>query len=172
MKHHRTFTTICVTVALMVHAAMAGTVDDYFEEGVLGLKWDATLPQVQEKFPGGVTYPTTGERGDTHLTYHVTVETKAIGIELPKSFAIFSFTKSQTLRNVSFHFSYADRETVLYQVAEAIGQDYVSRDDELEHVYRWDGLTSFVALSVGRVTPHTWVYLQVWSDSDRQRRRP
>ena len=161
-----------MTVALIVPAAMAGTVDDYFEEGVLGLKWDATLPQVQEKFPGGVTYPTRGEKGDS-LSYQVTMETKAIGIELPPSIAMFAFTQSQKLRNVTFNFSYADRETVLYQVAEAIGQDYSSHEDELEHVYRWKrGRMSYVSLSVGRVTPHTWVYLQVWPDDELQRPRP
>jgi hypothetical protein len=150
--------------------ALAGTVDDYFEEGVLGLKWDATLPQVQQQFPGGVTYPAEGEDRESYLSYQVTVETKATGIELPRSVAIFVFTKSQKLRHVSFHFEYSDRETVLYQVAEAIGQDYSIRDDELERKYRWKrGRTSHVALSVGRVTPYTWVYLHVWADEGRQR---
>jgi hypothetical protein len=152
---------------------MSGTVDDYFDEGVLGLKWGATLTQVQEKFPGGVTYPAEGERGSDYMAYQVAVESKAIGIELPPSLAILAFTKSGNLRGVSFHFNYADRDTVLFQVAEAFGQNYSSQDAALEHKYRWKrGHTSSVALSIGRAPPHTWVYLSVWADSDVQSQRP
>ena len=171
MKHH-VVRTICTALTLIVPAAMAGTVDDYFAEGVLGFKWDTTLQQVQEKFPGGVTFPTAAGHEGTRLTYQATIDSKAIGIELPPSIAMFDFTSSEKLRNVSFHFAYAVRDTVLYQVAKAIGQDYSSSSDEWEDVYRWKrGRTSSVALSIGRDSPHTWVYLNVWAERDVQRKR-
>jgi len=173
MKRHRIFEIICASFAFLGSVATAGTVDDYFDEGVLGLKWGATLPKVQEKFPGGVTYPAKDEHGRDYVMYHVSVESKALGIELPTSLAMFEFTKSGKLRTVFFHFNYADRDTVLYLVAEAIGQDYSSRGYELEHVYRWKpGRTSAVALNIGQGPPYGWVLLRVNANGDEEGQRP
>jgi hypothetical protein len=167
MKRHRIFEIISASLAFLGTVAVAGTVDDYFGKGILGLTWSATLPEVQEKYPGGLTYPAEDEHARSYVMYHVSMESKALGIELPASLAMFEFTKSGKLRAIFFHFSYADRDTVLYRVAEALGQDYSVRDYESEYVYRWKpGRTSAVALNIGQGPPHGWVFLRVNANGD------
>jgi hypothetical protein len=132
-----------------------------FGNGVLGLPWGTTLLDVQSRFPRGLTYTTAPDRR-THIVYQVWLDADALGFKTPPMLALFEFTKSEKLREASFHFHRADSETVLYQVAVALGQDYSIQEDPKKTNYVWKpGRTSDVFLSIARAPPYEWAVLDV-----------
>jgi hypothetical protein len=150
-----------VGALIATSTALAGTVNEYFGDGVLGLRWGTTLLDVQSKFPRGLTYTTPPDRR-TGIIYQVSLDADALGFKTPPMLALFEFTKSEKLREASFHFHRAESETVLYQVALALGQDYSIEEGPKTTSYLWKpGRTSDVFLSIGRAPPYEWAVLDV-----------
>jgi hypothetical protein len=155
----------CVIAALLCSpVVLAGTVNDEFANGVLDLKWGATLQQVQAKYPKGRTWPTAQVR-ETTLAYDAPVDIALLGLEERAVTVMFHFARfgdSERLTWISIHFDYEDRDAVLYKLADKLGQDYSVHTDREDSYYEWKRpRASQVSLRIGNAPPYSWAIVAI-----------
>ncbi len=154
-------------VALLAWSSgsLGAGIDEHFAEGALGLQWGATLQQVREAYPGGLSYTLAKSEvaPDTiPVKYAVDPRVSLLGLSTPCGAVDFFFTKAARLKYVTCYFQFSERDTVLYEIAEELGQDYVTKDDIEGRTYSWrGGRSATVSLRIGRIAPFEWVYLSV-----------
>lgn len=142
-------------------------VDSQFGSGVAGCGWGDTLQQVQAKHPGGFAWPNQGNEFKGEVVYAVTGAFVIAGVETASPLVHFVFSKDNELQRAFFHFKPADRDIVLYQVAQLLGQDYSIRDQAASREFDWKrGRTSFARFEIGNGPDMPWVYLGVRSMKD------
>ena len=156
------FRTALVTFLAWSSAALGAGIDEHFAEGALGLPWGATVQQVREAYPGGLSYPLAQSEiyADTiPVKYAVDPRVSLLGLSTPCASVSFIFSKTAQLKQVGCYFHFADRDTVLYGIAEELGQDYFTKDDSEGRTYGWlSGRSARVSLRIGHIAPFDWVY--------------
>jgi hypothetical protein len=156
-----------LAAVLFSSCATAGGVDDYFRNGVLGIEWGSTRQQVQTAYPNGRTTPHSGGV----IGYAIPGGMRILKVDVPVSEVRFQFTRANVLERVYIDFNYSERDLVLYGVAEALGQDYVTEEREQERIYKWKrGQSSLAVLEVGKEPTLDWVILVV--DPVTESKRP
>lgn len=145
--------------------ALGANVDDFFATGAFGVPWGAPLETVQKVFPQGVSYPIAASRYDRDMTpvmYVVQTPTPVLGISTPCASVGFLFDKSGHFKKIACYFQYVHREQALYEIAEVLGQDYATSDDEDGRIYSWKpGNLASAGMYIGRISPFEWVYFGV-----------
>jgi len=157
----------CAFVSLLAWSSttLGTAVDEYFAEGALGVRWGATLEQVLEAFPGGLSYPLAESETDADtipVMYVVDPRVSLPGLRTPCGSVAFLFTRSVQLKRIACYYPFSDRDSVLYEIAELLGQDYLTRDDSKGRTYSWrNGQGATVGLRIGSIAPFEWVVLTV-----------
>jgi len=137
-------------------------VDVYFADGAFGVEWGATLQQVQAAHPGGTAWRQRDEEGIGEVVYAVTGDFRVLGTDAPVILVHFVFTKENKLQRMFFHFRYADREAALYAIAEILGQDYSTRDEDGARTFGWRrGRASLAKFEIGSSPQFPWAFLAV-----------
>jgi hypothetical protein len=158
------FRALAIVAFLWSGVGLAGSVNDHFKDGVLDVKWGATLQQVQSKYPKGQTWPTAEVNG-TSLVYEVVVDVALLGLEKRAVNVMFEFGRlvdGESLHELSILFDYEDRDAILYKLADALGHDYSVRTDKEGSYYYWKRpRASQVSLSIGNAPPYAWVILYI-----------
>jgi hypothetical protein len=94
--------------------------------------------------------------------YVVDPRASLLGLSTHCGSLAFVFTKTAQLKRVGCYFQFSQRDTVLYQIAEVLGQDYLTKDDSEGRTYSWrGGQSAAVALRIGIIAPFEWVVLSV-----------
>ena len=152
-----------VFVALLLWSASSfGGVDDLFSSGVLGVRWDSRLDEVRKVHPDGTAWDSTFDGNTEAVYYAVSGDLRFPGLDIPTRLVHFIFTKDQRLQAVFFHFKYSDRESVLYGIAQILGQDYSVKDEAGTRQFTWPtGEAAFAKLDVGNSPQNPWVHLAV-----------
>ena len=158
------FKVSAIIALLWSPVGLAGNANDYFAEGVLDLKWGATLQQVQSKYPKGRTWPTV-EVYETSLVYESVVDVALPGLEERAVNVMFHFARfgaGERLSWVSIHFDYEDRDVILYKLADKLGQDYSVHTDREDSYYDWKRpRASRVSLRIGNAAPYSWAIVSI-----------
>lgn len=145
--------------------AVGANVDDFFATSAFGVPWGAPLETVQKVFPQGVSFPIATYRYDRDITpvmYVVQTQTSVLGISTPCASVGFLFDKLGHFKKLACYFQYTHRDTALYEIAEVLGQDYATNDDEDGRIYSWKpGNAASAGMYIGRISPFEWVYFGV-----------
>jgi hypothetical protein len=162
---------IRAVLVLLCSSAFADT-DAHFGRGVAGRLWGMSLQEVQGKYPGGFAWPNQPNEPNGEVIYAVTGTFTVPGVEVPSPLVHFVFSKDNGLQRVFFHFKPADREAVLYQVAQLLGQDYSIRDQTLSRQFEWKpGQLAFARYEIGNGPNEPWAFFGVRTMTDYKTRR-
>jgi len=154
---------LSVAVLMFMSVAARADVDAFFATEVVNVRWGSTLQQIQAAHPGGAAWPNDGPLSSEGHVYDVAGEFRVLGLNFPAHTVDFCFSKDDKLDRAILHFRYADRDDVLYSLAEVLGQDYDVRDEKLTRVFRWKaGRQSAVKLSISTDPRLPWAYLSVY----------
>ena len=153
-------------LVLLSSSAFADT-DVHFGRGVAGCLWGVSLQEVQGKYPGGFAWSHQPNEPNGEVTYAVSGTFTVPGVEVPSRLVHFIFSKDNGLQTVIYHFNPADREAVLYQVAQLLGQDYSIRDQALSRRYEWKpGQLAFARYEIGNGPNEPWAFFGVRTMKD------
>ncbi|GFE82951.1 hypothetical protein GCM10011487_49510 [Steroidobacter agaridevorans] len=148
-----------VAVLALWSATALADIDAEFPSKALGIQWSATLQQVQAAYPGGRVYPPT-VKDDGEIVYVVSGDFRVLGLDLSVPLIHFVFTNQDALDRVFWHFKYEDRDDALYGVAQALGQDYSTKDEARERIYLWkSGRTTRAQVRIGMEPKFPWAVL-------------
>ena len=151
----------CLASLLISNSAFGNPVDDLFGQGVFDVAWGTKLEAVQARYPGGFTWESTHVQG-SHFGYEVQVPTKLFGMDEPNLHVHFFFNKYEQLHEVYLHYRYDQRDVVLYQVAETLGQDYRTQSHKRQLLAQWKSQSEIlVTLSTGAGPPFNWEMLSI-----------
>jgi hypothetical protein len=131
--------------------------------------WGSTLEQVAQKYPGGLPYPTTRDRG-TFVAHDIDVDADLFGSPdlLPR--ATFCFNSSGRLHKVFLQYLPEQHEQVLTRMVESLGQSYSTGATKEESLYHWSTRSGpSVGISIGKTKPKDWVILLIDPEPDRKR---
>ncbi len=153
---------IMVAIGLLVSTAAHADVDAYFAAGVLNVPWGSTVQQTRSAHPDGVVWPNKNHTADDGYIYEVDGEFRVLGLNYPARHAQFKFSKDDRLNWASIHFPYADRDEVLYSIAQVLGQNYEIRDELNSRVFAWKpGLYAVAELVISSDARLPWAYLRL-----------
>jgi hypothetical protein len=149
----------CLAILLVSNSAFGNPVDDLLGQGVFDVAWGTKLEAVQKRYPGGFTWESTQVHG-THFAYEVQVPTKLFGMDEPNLHVHFFFNKYEQLQEVYLLYKYDQKDVVLYQVADTLGQNYRTQSDKRQLLAQWKSQSGVVVtLSTGSGPPYTWEML-------------
>lgn len=141
-------------------AGYGGAVDDHFANPFPGIEWGATLQRLQSRYANGIS--TGGLRGERGVAFVMPGDTELPGIDVAAQLVTFAFAQDGTLENVCFYFNYANRDVVLYKLAESLGHDYKATDTASGRTIWWKpGSKTRAQLTIGS-SPNSWAYLQIY----------
>jgi hypothetical protein len=144
-------------------------VDAHFANWVAGYGWGTSLQQIQAKYPGGFAWPNKGSEAKEEVVYAVSGSFALPGVETPSPLVQFIFSKDNELQRVFFHFKPADRDTVLYQIAQQLGQDYLIRDQAMSRQFEWKrGRMVFARYEIGSGPEFPWAFLGIKAMNDQK----
>jgi len=153
---------LSVAILFLVSAAAHADVDAYFATGVLEVPWGASVQQTRAAHPGGMVWPNRNYNADEGHIYEAVGEFRPLGLNHPARHVQFIFSRDDKLIRVSIHLPYADRDEVLYGIAQVLGQDYEVRDEKFSRIYSWKaGRHSDVELVISNDPSRPWAYLYV-----------
>jgi len=149
---------LCVFALLIPGAIAYAGVDDYFPRGLPNAEWSSSLATLQQRYPEGFLYPVASKS----MPYHFVVPGthKELGLHVPVRAITFGLSADGTLHVVWIHLDNSNPDTVLYDIAEALGENYTTQDVKNARNYGWKpGATTSVALQIARPLPTSWALL-------------
>ncbi len=162
-----------IALLLLTTTVRAGTLEDHFGTGVLGLSWRASISEVAQKFPDGHIYPSNAT-GEYHFRYHVTADANILSLHSTNQEIDFYFDDQDRLRMVSLAFGFDRSAIVLRTATEALGEHSNMRSIYRHTTYSWQpdqrrttgepATTPQVKLVIGNAPPYEWVVLYVAGD--------
>lgn len=151
---------IVVIVAFIASYTFA---EDTLENNPLGLKWGSALQDVQAIYPGGVTWPVTGDESFVNYTVPKHIELAWAGI--PVDHVMFSFTPDNKFHQLYLGFNYTYYPEIKQQGIEIFGANGTAVEKNGRQSVRWSsrvGVSKHV--SINTVAPFEWVYVSARKD--------
>ena len=156
---------LAVAIVLASPLARAG-VDGVFPRGIAGAEWNSSLAALQRLHPEGFLNPIASSA--IPYLFVVPGPHKELLLHVPIKAVSYAFDSAGRLRVVYVQIDASDPDAALYDLAEALGEDYITEDVKKGRNYQWKpGATTLARMQIARTPPRLWIQLILTNVADK-----